>query len=146
MVITFCAILFSFLILFQRVKKNTFFILYLASMILSSYFAENYLGWRVVVFSKIAFLLFILFHIPLINLFTFCAYGRDKQLAKKHEWRIPEAQLHTLELLGGTVGAFLGQKIFRHKNKKRSFLVTFWATIIIQISLVIFVLKYLKIM
>ena len=145
MIITFSTILFSFLLIFRGVKKNAFFILYLVSMILSAYLAENYLGWKVALFSKTSFLLFILFHLPLINLFTFWAYGRDKYLAKKHEWRIPEIQLHTLEILGGTIGAFIGQKVFKHKYKKKSFLATFWATVVIQISLIIFILKYIGI-
>lgn len=145
MVITFSAILFSFLLLFQRIKKNVFFILYLFSMIALAFVAENFWNWRVKLFSKEAFLLFVLFHLPLINIFTFLAYGRDKYCAKKGLWRIPEVQLHTLELLGGIIGAILGQKIFKHKHKKKSYMATFFATIIIQIGIVVFILKYLRI-
>ena len=73
------------------------------------------------------------------------AYGRDKYCAKHGKWRIPEIQLHTLELMGGTIGAILGQKIFHHKNKKKSYLATFWATVIIQLGIIFFILKYLRI-
>ena len=144
MVITFSTILFAFLLIFQRVKKNIFFILYLFFMIATAYFAENIWNWNVRPFSKTSFLLFILFHIPFINLFTFFAYGRDKYCAKKGLWRIPELQLHTLELLGGTIGAILGQKIFRHKHKKKSYMATFFATIFIQTGFIIYILKYLR--
>lgn len=145
MIITFAAVLFCLLFLFSGLKKNIFFLFYAVTMILSAYGCENYLGWKVALFSKPAFLLLILFHLPLINLFTFFAYGRDKLHAKRGEWRIPEVQLHTLELLGGTIGAFAGQKIFHHKNKKKSYMATFFATIIIQAGIVFCILRYLHI-
>ena len=144
MVITFSAVLFTLFVVFKGLQKNVFFLLYSASMILSAYWCENRLGWRVVPFGKVSFLTFILFHFPLINLFTFGAYGRDKKLAQRGEWRIPEIHLHTLELLGGTIGAIVGQKFFRHKYKKRSYMVTFFATIIIQLGLIVYILHYLK--
>ena len=110
------------------------------------YFLENYQGWRVALFSKNALMLFVLFHLPLINLFTFLAYGRDKGLAKRGEWRIPEIQLHTLELLGGTIGAILGQKIFHHKNKKKTYLATFWFVVLLQLGVIFYILKYFNIL
>ena len=142
MTITFTCILFSFLLLFSGVRKNVFFLLYTMSMIGLAYYAEFILGWKVALFGKNALFLFLLFHIPLINLFTFFAYGRDKHCAKTKQWRIPEIQLHTLELLGGTIGAIIGQKFFHHKNKKKSYMATFFATIIIQIGLIIYIIKY----
>lgn len=144
MIITFSTILFVLFFAFKGLQKNVFFILYAVSMIFAAYWCENYLGWRISLFGKTAFLLFVLFHLPLINIFTFLAYGRDKSLAKHNEWRIPEVHLHTLELLGGTIGAFLGQKIFHHKNKKKSYMATFFATIVIQVGVVVLILKYLK--
>lgn len=144
MILTFSIILFSFLFLFKGLQKNTFFILYAATMISSAYWCENNLGWRADVLSKQAFFLFILFHLPLINLFTFFAYGRDKKCAQRGEWRIPEVQIHTLELLGGTLGAIAGQKIFHHKNKKKSYMATFFATVFIQIGLILYILITLR--
>lgn len=145
MIITFFAVLFSFLLLFNGLRKNTFFILHIVLMVAAAYYCENYLGWRVRIFSKASLMLLILFHLPIINIVTFLAYGRDKSCAKKGEWRIPEIQLHTLELLGGVLGAIAGQKFFHHKNKKKSYMATFWATIVIQIAIIVFILKYLKI-
>lgn len=143
MVITFATIIFVFLFLLKPLQKNSFFILYSATMVISAYYCEYKLGWRVMLFSKPAFLLFLLFHFPLINLFTFLAYGRDKNCAQRGEWRIPEIQLHTLELLGGTIGAIAGQKIFHHKNKKKAYMATFFATIVIQVGIIFFILRYL---
>lgn len=98
-------------------------------MVLTAYYCENNLGWRVRPFTKAAFMLFVLFHLPMINLFTFLAYGKDKRSAQRGEWRIPEIQLHTMELMGGTIGAIAGQKFFHHKNKKKAYMATFFATV-----------------
>ena len=142
MIITFASIVFGFIFLFSGVRKNIFFMLYGMSMIGFAYIAETMWGWNVRLFSKNAFLLFLLFHFPLINFFTFLAYGRDKHCAKNNLWRIPEIQLHTLEILGGTIGAIIAQKFFHHKNKKKSYMATFFATIFIQLGLIIYILKY----
>lgn len=101
MTITFATLIFAFLFLFKGVQKNTIFLLYATAMVLAAYYCENNLGWRVRPFTKAAFMLFVLFHLPMINLFTFLAYGKDKRSAQRGEWRIPEIQLHTMELMGG---------------------------------------------
>lgn len=145
MLITFAGLIFSFLFLFKGVQKNISFLLYASAMIFAAYYCENFLRWRVFPFTKTAFLLFLLFHFPCINLFTFFAYGKDKHNAQTGRWRIPEIQLHTLELLGGTIGAVAGQNFFHHKNRKKAYMATFFATIIIQAGLCIFILHYLKI-
>ena len=48
---------------------------------------------------------------------TFTVYGIDKRKARRGAWRIPEKTLFLLPLLGGSVGALLGMKVFRHKTK-----------------------------
>lgn len=141
MIITFSTLIFAFLFLFKGAQKNTFFIFYALMMIAAAFYCENFLGWRIRLFGKGAFMLFLLFHFPIINLFTFLAYGRDKLAARKGEWRIPEVQLHTLELLGGTIGALAGQKIFHHKNKKKNYMATFWAATLLQVGIIYYILK-----
>ena len=54
--------------------------------------------------------------------------------------RIPEIVLHLLTLIGGTLGALLGQLIFRHKIKKIKFIIVFWVIVIVQV-VVIYLLK-----
>lgn len=144
MTITFSAILFALFFIFRGLQKNIFFVFYAVSMILVAYWLENNFGWRVHPFGKAAFLLFILLHFPFVNIFTFLAYGRDKKLAQRGEWRIPEIQLHTLELLGGTIGAVIGQNFFHHKYKKKTYMATFFATIVIQIGIIYLILRYLN--
>lgn len=144
MTITFATIIFALFFLFKGLQKNIFFLLYAVAMILTAYWCEYHLGWKVSLFGKASLMLFILFHFPFVNLFTFWAYGRDKHLARRHEWRIPEVQLHTLELLGGTIGAIAGQKIFHHKNKKKSYMATFFATVVIQFGVIFYIIYSLR--
>lgn len=62
-----------------------------------------------------------------INLVTFFVFGFDKLKAKykeKHEAarRVPEKTLFLLAALGGSVGALIGMRVWRHKTLHRSFL------------------------
>jgi uncharacterized membrane protein YsdA (DUF1294 family) len=52
---------------------------------------------------------------------TYWAYASDKRRAQEGEWRVSEARLHLLELLGGWPGAFLAQRRLRHKCSKGSY-------------------------
>ena len=72
-----------------------------------------------------------------MNLITFIVYGIDKRKAKKRLWRIPEATLIGLALMGGSVGAFLGMKFFHHKTKHIKFYVGVPAIFITEIAIVI---------
>lgn len=56
-----------------------------------------------------------------INVITFFIYGNDKQRAQKNRWRIPEKTLILLAAAGGSVGAWLGMQMFRHKTRKPVF-------------------------
>jgi len=62
-----------------------------------------------------------------INGATFCLYGVDKYQAIRLGARVPEAMLHFAAAVGGTPGAALGQVTFRHKTRKKSFRVVFFA-------------------
>jgi uncharacterized membrane protein YsdA (DUF1294 family)/cold shock CspA family protein len=61
---------------------------------------------------------------------AFIAYARDKSAARKDEWRTPESTLHLLGIIGGWPGALAAQSLLRHKSKKQSFIVPFWATVV----------------
>jgi len=67
------------------------------------------------------------------NVITFVFYGYDKRQSRKNSLRIPEIILHVLALLGGSLGAFLGQLFFRHKTKKLRFRIVFLAIVLLQI-------------
>lgn len=142
MLTTFFAILTPFLALVRPLQRNRFFVLYFAIMMLSAYITENYF-FRVVMLSHKAFLCFIVYHLVCINFITFIAYGVDKRAAVTGSWRTPEADLHTLEFLGGWIGAFAGQKFFHHKSKKKSYQVMFWLMIVLQGAAIYIILRYL---
>jgi uncharacterized membrane protein YsdA (DUF1294 family) len=71
---------------------------------------------------------------------TYLVYAIDKNAACKGAWRIPEAQLHLLGLIGGWPGAMAAQQTLRHKSKKPSFRFVFWITVIINTAAVIWLL------
>ncbi len=52
-----------------------------------------------------------------MGLIAFVCYGRDKALARRHKWRIPEKTLLLLGFCGGSIGALAGMLLFRHKTK-----------------------------
>ena len=59
-----------------------------------------------------------------INIIAFFLYGIDKKKAIDGKFRISEATLITLAVIGGAFGAFLGMKVFHHKTKKKKFTFT----------------------
>ncbi len=142
MLLTFLIILTPLLALVRPLQRNRFFVLYFAAMILSAYVTENYY-FKVAILSHKAFLCFIVYHLCLINITAFIAYGADKRAAIKGAWRVPEADLHTLEFLGGWIGAFIGQKIFHHKSKKKSYQAMFWLMLVLQGIAIYIILSYL---
>jgi uncharacterized membrane protein YsdA (DUF1294 family) len=56
-----------------------------------------------------------------ISAIAFAAFAWDKYCAIKGLWRIPERTLLMLAAIGGTPGAFAGQKFLRHKTQKQPF-------------------------
>ncbi|MBE5997410.1 MAG: DUF1294 domain-containing protein [Lachnospiraceae bacterium] len=75
--------------------------------------------------------------IILINITAFFLYGRDKRLAVRHAYRIPERVLLAAAFFGGSAGALLGMLVFHHKTKKTKFLVLVPLFLILHILLVL---------
>ena len=73
----------------------------------------------------------------LINLAAFLIYGLDKWKAKKGRWRISEISLISLALLGGSIGALLAIKVFKHKTRHKKFTIGIPAICVLQLSLLI---------
>jgi uncharacterized membrane protein YsdA (DUF1294 family) len=72
-----------------------------------------------------------------VNAVAFGYYGYDKARAKAARTRVPEVVLHGIALAGGTLGAYAGMRVFRHKTIKGSFRVVFWLIAVLQVLLVI---------
>jgi uncharacterized membrane protein YsdA (DUF1294 family) len=60
-------------------------------------------------------------YIVMINIVAFLAMWWDKRKASQNGWRVAEATLHILGILGGALGIIGGMYRFRHKTQKRSF-------------------------
>jgi uncharacterized membrane protein YsdA (DUF1294 family)/cold shock CspA family protein len=65
-----------------------------------------------------------------MGVLAYGAYALDKHRARAKEWRLSEAGLHLLELLGGWPGAFLAQRRLRHKCSKVDYQVVFWLIVL----------------
>ena len=85
--------------------------------------------------------LIIAVYLILINLITFVVYGVDKSLAIKHKWRISEATLIMLAVIGGSIGAFLGMQVFRHKTKHMKFVIGVPVIIVLQVAIALFIMN-----
>lgn len=73
------------------------------------------------------------------NLLTFIVYGADKHRARKGKWRVPEKTLFLLPLLGGSIGALLGMRVFHHKTKHWYFVWGIPAILLAQIALAVWI-------
>lgn len=74
-------------------------------------------------------------YLLLINAVGFVLMGVDKRRAKRDQWRISEKTLFLPPLLGGTVGAILGMRVFHHKTKHWYFRYGLPALLIVQLVL-----------
>ncbi|MGJ7563918.1 DUF1294 domain-containing protein [Variovorax sp. GB1R11] len=72
----------------------------------------------------------------LLSLLTFFIYGFDKNAAETGRWRTAENTLHLLSLVGGWPGAWVAQRLFRHKVRKTSFMAGYWATVLAHLAAV----------
>ena len=71
--------------------------------------------------SKENILLYIVIYLAIINVITFVVYGLDKWKAKQSKWRIRESTLLGLAAIGGSIGALLAMKVWRHKTQHNQF-------------------------
>lgn len=77
-----------------------------------------------------------LIYLVIINVVTFFMYGIDKWKAKHTKWRIPEATLLGMAIIGGSIGAWLGMKVWHHKTLHKKFKFGVPAIIIIQLLII----------
>ena len=86
-------------------------------------------------YHKILFIYFLS-----LNVLTFFTYGLDKWKAKKSKRRIREAALLGLAVLGGSIGAWLGMKVWHHKAMHKKFKYGIPAIIIVQFAMIGYIL------
>ena len=92
----------------------------------------------------------LLYYLIVINVVTFLVYGIDKWKAKqgsschasdhRSSGRISEATLLILAVIGGSIGALLGMKIWHHKTMHKKFKYSLPLILLVQIALIYLIL------
>lgn len=86
----------------------------------------------------------IIIYLAALNVATFVVYGLDKWKARHERWRITEAALLTLALLGGSIGAWVGMKVWRHKTQHWKFRIGVPLMLVAQTAAALLICFYLK--
>ena len=79
-----------------------------------------------------------LYYLLAVNAVTFLLYGIDKYKAKNRRWRIKEATLLMMAAIGGSIGAWIGMRIWHHKTMHKKFKYGVPIIIILQIALLVY--------
>ncbi|MBQ1816481.1 MAG: DUF1294 domain-containing protein [Bacteroidaceae bacterium] len=85
----------------------------------------------------------IIIYLIVINVATFITYGIDKYKARRAMWRVREASLLILAVLGGSVGAWLGMKVWHHKTQHLKFKYGVPFILFAQIALALYIFSCL---
>ncbi len=83
---------------------------------------------------------FLIWYLAGINLLAYAVYWLDKRRAEKGQRRISERELLLWAGAGGSLGAFLAMRRFRHKTAKVSFRVGFFGIVLLQVAVLYLVL------
>ena len=90
--------------------------------------------------QNISLVTIIVFYLVIINIITFFLYGVDKWKAQRVRWRIPESVLLGMAAIGGSVGAWLGMQVWRHKTQHAKFRYGIPIILIAQVALLVWIL------
>ena len=77
-------------------------------------------------------------YLVFVNVIAFFVYGIDKLKARKGHWRISEATLLLLAIVGGSIGAWLGMKAWHHKTKHLKFMYGLPAILLLQLAIAVY--------
>ena len=77
----------------------------------------------------------------IMNLIGFALMGIDKYKTKKRSFRIPEATLFIVAIIGGSIGSIIGMYAFRHKTRHWYFVYGMPFILLLQIIFFIFLLN-----
>ena len=79
-----------------------------------------------------------MYYLFAINIVSFFLYGIDKYKAKKNKWRISEATLLMIAVIGGSIGASVGMRIWHHKTMHKKFKYGIPVIMNMQVCLVVY--------
>ena len=82
-----------------------------------------------------------LIYLLAVNALTFIVYGIDKYKAKHAKWRISEATLLLLAVIGGSIGAWCGMKVWHHKTMHKKFKYGVPVIFILQLALAVWIIN-----
>ena len=85
----------------------------------------------------------ILTYLVIINIAAFIAFGIDKWRAQNNAWRIPEATLFLLAIVGGSIGAEIGMHVWHHKTRHLSFIIGIPIILLLQIIVICLITRFL---
>ncbi|MBR4982731.1 MAG: DUF1294 domain-containing protein [Lachnospiraceae bacterium] len=75
----------------------------------------------------------LLIYVALVNLLGLYAMYNDKLRAKKRAFRVPEATLFAIAIIGGSIGCIIGMYLFRHKTRHWYFVYGMPLILVLQI-------------
>lgn len=78
-------------------------------------------------------------YLILVNIAGFASMGIDKNKARNHAYRIPEATLFLFAFMGGSFGSIVGMRLFHHKTRHWYFVYGMPAILIIELIFLLFV-------
>ena len=79
-----------------------------------------------------------MYYLLAINALSFILFGLDKYKAKKGKWRISEATLLLMAVIGGSIGAWVGMRIWHHKTMHKKFKYGIPIIIILQVTIAVY--------
>ena len=79
-----------------------------------------------------------MYYLFAINIVSFFLYGIDKYKAKKNKWRISEATLLMIAIIGGSIGDWVGMRLWHHKTMHKKFKYGIPVIMIMQVCLVVY--------
>ena len=85
----------------------------------------------------------LLYYFVCVNVLTFFVYGIDKWQARQGKWRISEATLLLFAVIGGSIGAWLGLRVWRHKTMHKKFKYGIPAILMIHIIIIGYLSKWI---
>ena len=83
----------------------------------------------------------ILGYLLAVNIASFLLYGIDKYKAKKGKWRVSEATMLMMAVIGGSIGAWAGMRLWHHKTMHKKFKYGIPLIIILQVALAVYLLS-----
>lgn len=83
----------------------------------------------------------ILLYIAAVNVIAFFLFGIDKWKARRAKWRISESTLLGVAVIGGSIGAWIGMKVWHHKTLHKKFRYGIPLILLAQTAVALYLLK-----